>query len=340
MSPILTTGRPPRSGPEVVVSGSVAIELEWVLASAQREEFRRDHPVLAAVYGADPGLAERVGGMWDGDEALSCTGFTELVLIAHHGGVLFSTTPEDLLDPLEDLCAAAPADTRNLPLTSETEEDRAAIRSRVARLRRSASLRREYASLLRDVWAAVREPWERAGRPSVDAAVAQRRADLARGADWREVARSDCDYGDLLSEAVATMTPPGRLAVVPAFFTHLGLLVDMPGLVMVGVRTDVSGAAARARTEALARRLKALSDPTRLAILDSLRVRPSSVSELASSFGLAQPTVSNHVKLLREAGLVGGTREGGRRQLEVLGPALSDLVSELQLVLTADATPQ
>ena len=336
MSPIFTAESRPSSGPAVRVAGSVVVELEWVLCSSQRQDFRRDHPVLGAVYDADPDLADRVGSFWSGPEAISCAGYTELVPIAHHGGVLFSLQPEELLGRLEDLCASLPDDTRNLALTSETDEDRAAIRRRLARLRRSASLRHDYAELLRAVWAAVGDAWERDGRPSVDTAVAQRRSELARGADWREIARSGCDYGELLPKAVGALGPSGTVAVVPAFFAHLGLMVDLPDLVLVGIRSDVSSAAARARTGALAKRLKALSEPTRLAILDSLRTRPRSVSELASSFGLAQPTVSNHVKLLREAGLVDATRDGARRQLAVVEPAVSELLSELQLVLTAE----
>ena len=61
---------------------------------------------------------------------------------------------------------------------------------------------------------------------------------------------------------------------------------------------------ARARTESVARRLKAVADPTRLAILHSLATAPSTVGELAVLFRIAQPTVSMHVKVLRESGLV------------------------------------
>ena len=42
------------------------------------------------------------------------------------------------------------------------------------------------------------------------------------------------------------------------------------------------------------------------------------VGEVAKAFGLAQPTVSDHVKILREAGLVGGTRHGTRIELFAL----------------------
>lgn len=48
----------------------------------------------------------------------------------------------------------------------------------------------------------------------------------------------------------------------------------------------------------------ALADPTRRAMLDRLRVRPHSVSELAAPFNMTQPSVSKHLKVLERAGLV------------------------------------
>jgi len=54
----------------------------------------------------------------------------------------------------------------------------------------------------------------------------------------------------------------------------------------------------------------ALSDPTRLLILYALAERPHNVSELAKALGISQPTLSRHLKILRERGLVSTAREG------------------------------
>ena len=89
-------------------------------------------------------------------------------------------------------------------------------------------------------------------------------------------------------------------------------------------------AVARAQTESVARRLKAVADPTRLAILHSLATAPSSVGELAVLFRLAQPTVSMHVKVLRENGLVRSQREGGRLRLSADAGAVELLLDELR----------
>jgi DNA-binding transcriptional ArsR family regulator len=261
------------------------------------------------------------------------------MVLAHRGGLLFSTDAEVLLDRLDDLCATAEFAPGDLPLLSETPEDRVAVLRRLARLRQSPALRREYVALVRAMWDAIRGEWELSGRGAVEVAVAVRRELQAKGADWHEVARGECDFGGLLDRTVAALGPDGEIVVVPAYFTHKGLLVDLPGLLVVGVRTDTTGADARARTEALARRLKAVSDPTRLAILNALRTGPRTATEVASTFSLAQPTVSNHVKLLRDAGLVVDVRQGTRRTLVVQRDAVEELITNLHEALSDRTGP-
>jgi ArsR family transcriptional regulator len=64
------------------------------------------------------------------------------------------------------------------------------------------------------------------------------------------------------------------------------------------------------RTE-LATRFKALADPTRVAIVNSLSAADEvCVCNLTATFDLSQPTISHHLKILREAGLVESTRRG------------------------------
>ena len=48
----------------------------------------------------------------------------------------------------------------------------------------------------------------------------------------------------------------------------------------------------------------ALADPTRRTMLERLRGRELSVTELAKPFGMSQPTISKHLKVLENAGLV------------------------------------
>jgi DNA-binding transcriptional ArsR family regulator len=54
-----------------------------------------------------------------------------------------------------------------------------------------------------------------------------------------------------------------------------------------------------------------------------------SITDVTNHFGLAQPTVSNHVKQLREAGVVTSRTEGKRRQLTVRREVVDEIISAL-----------
>lgn len=56
--------------------------------------------------------------------------------------------------------------------------------------------------------------------------------------------------------------------------------------------------------------MKALSDPSRVKIIKMLEQKELCVCELTAALGLAQPTVSKHLKLLEDAELVESRREG------------------------------
>jgi len=55
---------------------------------------------------------------------------------------------------------------------------------------------------------------------------------------------------------------------------------------------------------------KTLSDPTRREIIKLLRKRDMTAGEIADEFPLAKPTLSKHFNVLKESGLIQGTRAG------------------------------
>lgn len=55
---------------------------------------------------------------------------------------------------------------------------------------------------------------------------------------------------------------------------------------------------------------KALSDPNRVKLIKILQQRTMCVCEIQAALGIAQPTVSKHLKVLEDAGLVGRHKEG------------------------------
>jgi DNA-binding transcriptional ArsR family regulator len=59
--------------------------------------------------------------------------------------------------------------------------------------------------------------------------------------------------------------------------------------------------------------LGALGDPTRRAIFERLAKRPAAVGEIAAGLPVSRPAVSQHLRVLKEAGLVEETPDGARR---------------------------
>ena len=61
----------------------------------------------------------------------------------------------------------------------------------------------------------------------------------------------------------------------------------------------------------------ALADPTRRAIFEQLAHGPRPVGELAERFPVSRPAVSQHLRVLKDAGLVADRRDGSRRLYSV-----------------------
>jgi DNA-binding transcriptional ArsR family regulator len=75
----------------------------------------------------------------------------------------------------------------------------------------------------------------------------------------------------------------------------------------------------------------ALADPTRRAILARLARGEATVSELAEPFGLRQPTISKHLRILEDAGFIQQGRDAQRRpRTLVVGGPLKDLEAWLR----------
>ncbi len=83
----------------------------------------------------------------------------------------------------------------------------------------------------------------------------------------------------------------------------------------------------REAAERIAGVAKALGDPIRMQLVDVLRKHAGKVCvcELVPLFDLSQPTVSHHLKVLREAGIVGSERQGLWAYYYVKPEALEEL---------------
>ena len=76
---------------------------------------------------------------------------------------------------------------------------------------------------------------------------------------------------------------------------------------------------------AYATALEALADPTRRAVLELLRAGGLSVTEIAAQLPVSRPAVSQHLKVLKDAGLVRDEPRGTARIYRIHAPGLAEL---------------
>jgi DNA-binding transcriptional ArsR family regulator len=79
----------------------------------------------------------------------------------------------------------------------------------------------------------------------------------------------------------------------------------------------------------------ALGDPTRRAILEALRRGPRPVGALAQTLPVSRPAVSQHLKILKKAGLVSDSRNGTQRVYRLSADGLSGVRAYLDAFWSA-----
>jgi ArsR family transcriptional regulator len=95
---------------------------------------------------------------------------------------------------------------------------------------------------------------------------------------------------------------------------------------------DLTAPLDRAGAERLARLLKAVADPARLQLLSQIKASPGGeacVCDLTAPIGLSQPTVSHHLKVLTEAGLLHREQRGTWAWYSIDGGRLAELSAVL-----------
>ncbi|MEJ2752057.1 MAG: ArsR/SmtB family transcription factor [Candidatus Promineifilaceae bacterium] len=78
---------------------------------------------------------------------------------------------------------------------------------------------------------------------------------------------------------------------------------------------------------------QALGDPKRIMILYELNKSPRNVSELAVDLGMPQPTVSRHLRILRQRSLVTPERNGAAVYYYLSDPRMIEILDKMRLVL-------
>ncbi len=267
--------------------------------------------------------AARVGKFWtDGFPE-----WPELLLFAEAAGRLWDTDADQLLAQLPELTARG---VRVPEFPAEAPEVRPIIAGRVERLGADAGLRQAYSQLMKDVWDVLRPHWNGGAR-----GVAERMADdfrrrLAKVADFRDLlpvkhfARREM-HQPLVDEALRR----GEVVLVPLALAGVGVgFFSLSSCLIVAQGPEAASGASKHREEAerVAARFKLLSDPTRLSILGTLIECSYSITDLAEVFELSQPTISVHVKQLREAGLLDSQKVRGQMVYRASRERIQELV--------------
>jgi len=311
----------------ILAAASAPLELMWVLhflESTHEHEggFSTLEP-LRLRFG--PQVAEVRG---DGLSQYS----TELVVLAHRSGTLLDLDLDRFFATLDD----AIADRGELPsLRSERPHERDAVRERLARLRRDGQARARYAGLLSTVWDAVRPEWEEHGRAAVVAETERWNRAIDEGTGFRQLLGMQRLWAGRpeLDEMADAAVPGGRLVLTPCWFGGKVHIVELDGDVYAGRGIRHRERSYRKIASEISSNLKAIADPTRLAILLRLAREPSSVTELARQFQLSQPTVSAHVQVLRDAGLLEERQVGRSAELTATEEGLRKLFESTEEAL-------
>ncbi len=79
---------------------------------------------------------------------------------------------------------------------------------------------------------------------------------------------------------------------------------------------------------------KVLTDPKRLLLIDALRHAERSVGEMAEQIGMSLPNASQHLSVLRHAGLVAARREGTTVYYRLVEPRIADACDIVHQIVT------
>ena len=264
-----------------------------------------------------PELAASIRAFWNSPGYAE---WAELSLIGDAAGVLFDDRATIDWPALE---RAAGRNVEVGALATEQPDVRKLMAERLRELREDAARRDGYFALLREFWAFLGPFWEREGRPAATRLGSEVREQLDSGRDVLAVLPPNhLAQLDRFRPMVEESVRDGRLVIIALGLSGVGSgLLEVPGGMTASFSSETRTNLERRREVAkrIAGQMKVLSDPTRLGLLLMLIHGPRSITDLARSEGLSQPTVSVHVKMLREAGLL--ESEGRRGQRLYFAPA-------------------
>lgn len=292
---------------------------------------------LAPLEQLAPEWLPALRGFW-ANTAPGILGFSFLNMICTYGYFPDSSTERflhDLEHRLPDILALAQAQGQHIrePDPQHRSVLEQVHREYVARLEELLDTERRMAflGLLRAFWAYLEPDWAAEGEQQAAEASQTFQAKYAAGGDVLAALPAH-HFVRFESSVVQIRQAAAQRAVhvIPLYFCKAGGFVfDIPGKVFIGygLQTDDHHQQLAGEVAASAGQLRALADPTRLMLLTLLAQKQRfdmSVTDLAEQLGVTQPTVSGHLKLMREAGFITLEKRGQKSLYRVQVDAVKD----------------
>jgi ArsR family transcriptional regulator, arsenate/arsenite/antimonite-responsive transcriptional repressor len=337
--PVLSFSAPVRASARVQAAPSAVFELIHVLSRMGLPEGKtRNMGWVHELQNRREDLAQRVRGFWEHEVSHAQLIGLELFLLAAQG----YAKSLDAQAFIDDLPRLIQQEATLKELESEDEEHREMaelVLFRLDALRDPAKLS-SYQRLLLELWQEMRPAWEGEGVGRVRAECERMNRELGAGADTLAVlpAKHFARF-EAFREMVQRFQEEGNVLLTPLFFIGGGgHSFDLGGQLFVGFGLEGDSSLRKKEQDAaaLAARTKAFADPTRLMILALICDFSATltVSDIATLFGITQPTVSGHLKLLKEAGLVSFTKKGNKSFYCADVEAIERLLGELKVFVT------
>ncbi len=311
------------------ISPSAVAELAWILdlltqtaRYAEPALAELDASLLPGIKGLRAPVMARAGRIWND----SLGGCPELLPAADQADCVLGDDNARLLEWLTTGAGGRPV--TDYELLTEPAADRSAIRMRLRRLKEEVETRRAYRDLVAEVWQLAAGEWKRKGRRLALEACDRWKSRLESGAAIEDLMppRHPLTYADRLGFD-DIFQARAEFALTPLYFCLSGgQVVDLTDHVHISVPASDLLPIRKLRDAAfVADRLRVLAEPTRVHILIQLLSAPAGVMDLARALRMSQPTVSGHLKVLRNAGLVQPRRSahrtvfvGSRKRIERL----------------------
>lgn len=328
---ILTFSTPKVETSSVEAIPSPTLELAYayyVLNRPDSPQKGHEMPWLGLLYEQHPELVERIRTFWPETER-DHVGFDLFWLVADLGYAR-DPSPQRLLEDLAKLPGRflkhleAQRHKALEKCEDEAQREKESHKyegpiKRFGKLKHSRELRQSYIEMLSQLWAVLEPLWLKEGLEEARRASELFRAKYQQTGDVLE-ALPPHHFTQLEADAqeIRASQKKGVLVVVPLYFAlGGGFNFDMADAHYIGygIQSERFYEDLSAQAQATAASMKALADPTRLMLLTLIARYENfalTVSDLAKQLGVSQPTVSGHLKLLKEAGLVTLEKHGNK----------------------------